>query len=67
MLDPGITVVAQDPARMGQLAAELLLRRVAGDRRPSEHIRLQTRLIVRGSGEIPAGVPAVRRKDNVSG
>jgi LacI family transcriptional regulator len=52
VLDPGITVVAQDPATMGQLAAELLLRRVAGDERPQQHVRLQTRLIPRGSGEI---------------
>ncbi len=53
VLDPGITVVAQDPATMGRLAAELLLRRVAGDEAPHEHIRLPTRLIVRGSGELP--------------
>ena len=57
VLDPGITVVAQDPATMGQLAAELLLRRVAGDDRPHQHIRLQTRLVVRGSGEIPGPFP----------
>ena len=52
VLDPGITVIAQDPAAMGQLAAELLLRRVSGDERPTQHIRLETRLIARGSGEI---------------
>lgn len=53
VLDPGITVIAQDPAAMGQLAAELLLRRVAGDDRPTQHVQLETRLIERGSGEIP--------------
>ncbi|KQX08559.1 MULTISPECIES: LacI family DNA-binding transcriptional regulator [unclassified Leifsonia] len=53
VLDPGITVIAQDPAAMGQLAAELLLRRVSGDDRPTQHIQLETRLIERGSGEIP--------------
>ncbi|WP_022891304.1 LacI family DNA-binding transcriptional regulator [Agromyces subbeticus] len=52
VLDPGITVIAQDPAAMGQLAAELLLRRVSGDDRPTQHIQLETRLIARGSGEI---------------
>ncbi|THG34592.1 LacI family transcriptional regulator [Glaciibacter flavus] len=53
VLDPAITVIAQDPAAMGQLAAELLLRRVSGDERPTQHVRLETRLIARGSGEMP--------------
>jgi LacI family transcriptional regulator len=61
VLDPGITVVAQDPATMGQLAAELLLRRVAGDDRPRQHIKLETRLIERGSGELPGPFPPARR------
>lgn len=51
VLDPGITVVAQDPATMGRLAAELLFRRIAGDRSPPEQVRLETVLIARGSGE----------------
>lgn len=52
VLRPGITVIAQDVEAMGQTAAELLLRRLAGDRRPATQVTLGTRLIVRGSGEI---------------
>jgi LacI family transcriptional regulator len=46
--------VAQDVARLGRAAAELLFRRLAGDRGPAERIEVTTRLIQRGSGEIPA-------------
>ena len=53
MLDPGITVVAQDVARLGRVAAELLFRRLAGDRGPAERIEVVTQLIQRGSGELP--------------
>jgi LacI family transcriptional regulator len=54
LLEPGITVMAQDPAAMGRAAAELLFRRIDGDRSPSVHDVIPTRLITRGSGEIPA-------------
>jgi LacI family transcriptional regulator len=53
LLTPGISVVAQDPAEMGRIAAGLLFRRLAGDRGQTRRIELATRLIVRGSGEIP--------------
>ena len=53
LLSPGITVVAQDPAEMGRIATELLFRRLAGEGGPAQRIELPTRLIVRGSGEIP--------------
>jgi LacI family transcriptional regulator len=52
MLDPGITVIAQDPASMGRTAAELLFRRLDGDAAPTVHQIIPTRLIERGSGEI---------------
>lgn len=52
LLTPGITVVAQDVTRLGRLAAELLFRRLKGDRGPAEHTEVPTRLITRGSGEI---------------
>jgi LacI family transcriptional regulator len=57
LLDPGVTVVAQDPAAIGRLAAETLFRRLDGDRSPSTVQVVPTQLIVRGSGEIgpPAG------------
>src|SRR6202011_1648705 len=37
LLDPGITVIAQDPAAMGTSAAELHYRRLDGHRSPSVH------------------------------
>jgi LacI family transcriptional regulator len=52
LLDPGITVVAQDPTAMGRTAAEMLFRRLDGDRSPSVHNVVPTRLISRGSGEV---------------
>jgi LacI family transcriptional regulator len=52
MLDPGITVIAQDPAAMGTTAAELLFSRLDGDQSPTAHRVIPTRLIARGSGEI---------------
>jgi len=52
LLEPGITVMAQDPAAMGRAAAELLFRRIDGDPSASVHEVIPTRLITRGSGEI---------------
>jgi LacI family transcriptional regulator len=52
LLEPGITVVAQDPAALGRTAVELLFRRIDGDRSPSIHEVVPTRLIERGSGEL---------------
>jgi LacI family transcriptional regulator len=58
MLDPGITVVAQDPYAMGRAAAELLFARLDGYAGPSQHRTISTRLIIRGSGEIHSGPSA---------
>ncbi len=52
LLEPGITVIAQDPSTMGRKAAAQLFRRIDGDRSPSVHLVVPTRLITRGSGEI---------------
>ncbi len=52
LLEPGLTVVAQDPAAMGAAASELLFRRMDGDTGPTQIRVIPTRLIVRGSGEI---------------
>lgn len=52
LLDPGVTVVAQEPSRIGEIAATLLFRRVAGDRGPTIRHVVETTLIPRGSGEI---------------
>jgi LacI family transcriptional regulator len=52
-----ITVVAHSPAEMGRQAAELLCRRLDGDRSPPQRIVLPTRLIPRGSGELSPWSP----------
>ncbi|MGX6606045.1 LacI family DNA-binding transcriptional regulator [Micromonosporaceae bacterium Da 78-11] len=52
LLEPAITVVAQDPARMGRTAAEALFERIDGRDDPPREIRIPTTLIPRGSGEI---------------
>jgi len=52
LLDPGITVVAQNPQRIGELAAERILARIDGDRTPVNTYIVPTELIARGSGEI---------------
>jgi LacI family transcriptional regulator len=54
LLEPAVTVVAQDPVTMGRTAAEILFRRLDGDDSPPEHIVVDVELITRGSGEIPA-------------
>ncbi|MFF5080479.1 substrate-binding domain-containing protein [Actinoplanes sp. NPDC000266] len=52
LLDPAVTVVAQDPARMGRTAATALFERIEGHTGPPREIRIPTTLIPRGSGEI---------------
>lgn len=54
LLVPGISVVAQDPAEIGRLAAERLFARIDGDDSAAETITVPSRLIERGSGEILA-------------
>jgi LacI family transcriptional regulator len=53
LLDPPVTVVAQDVTAIGTLAAQILFRRIDGDTtEPKMHV-VPSRLITRGSGEIP--------------
>jgi len=52
LLDPGITVVAEDMAEMGRVAAELLFGRLAGATGPGRRTEVRTRLVARGSGEL---------------
>lgn len=61
LLDPPVTVVAQDPATMGRLGAELLFGRIRGFAgRPQRRV-VATRLLLRGSGEIRPDRQAARR------
>ncbi|WP_433855035.1 LacI family DNA-binding transcriptional regulator [Streptomyces kronopolitis] len=53
LVRPAITVVTQDPADMGRTAAGLLFRRLDGIEDPPRSTQIPTRLIARGSGEIP--------------
>ena len=53
MMEPGITVIAQHPDRIGKLAAERLLARMDGDDSAPQTYVVPSELIVRGSGELP--------------
>jgi LacI family transcriptional regulator len=54
-LEPPLTVIAQDPATLGAVAARTVLARLDGDRtRPRAEV-VPTRLVPRGSGELPPG------------
>lgn len=54
LMQPAITVVAQDLQQIGHLAAETLFTRVDGDESPYTTAVTPTRLTPRGSGEIRA-------------
>ncbi len=53
LLSPPVTVVAQDPALLGRTAADLLFRRLEGADDAPHRVALRTRLVRRGSGELP--------------
>jgi LacI family transcriptional regulator len=55
-----VTVVAQDPGELGRQAAELLFQRMDGDSAPSRRIVIPTRLLQRGSGELPPAAAIAR-------
>src|SRR5438270_4397839 len=52
MVEPAISVVAQDPQALGRAAAELLFRRLDGEAGAAVHRVIPVTLIARGSGEI---------------
>jgi len=51
ILEPALTVVAQDPAAIGVAAGRTALARLDGDRGPARTTVIDTRLVIRGSGE----------------
>jgi LacI family transcriptional regulator len=53
VVEPGLTVLAQDPVGLGRAAAELLFSRLDGAGGPSQQVVLEPTLIARGSGELP--------------
>jgi LacI family transcriptional regulator len=52
VVEPGLTVLAQDPVALGRTAAELLFSRLDGFHGPSREIVLPAVLVKRGSGEL---------------
>ena len=52
MIEPGLTVVAQDAHELGRLTAELLFARLDGESGPSRRVEVPTQLVERGSGEL---------------
>jgi LacI family transcriptional regulator len=52
LLEPGVTVVAQNPQEIGRIAAERVFARLDGDDSAAVRTVVPTRLIARGSGEI---------------
>jgi len=54
LLQPALTVVAQDTATIGRTAVELLRKRIADPSRPVETVVVPLELKIRGSGELRA-------------
>lgn len=53
IIEPGITVVAQDPYAMGRIAAERVFARLDGEAGDARTEIVPVTLVTRGSGEIP--------------
>jgi LacI family transcriptional regulator len=52
LLDPALTLVAQDVVGLGSRAAQLLCERLDASTEPTQHVVLPPTLTIRGSGEI---------------
>lgn len=52
LMEPGVTVIAQDPKKIGQIAAERLFARIDGSGEEPQTYVVPTTLIARGSGEL---------------
>jgi LacI family transcriptional regulator len=55
VVEPGLTVMAQDPGALGRSAAELLFSRLDGYDGPSRRVVHPATLVERGSGELAPG------------
>jgi LacI family transcriptional regulator len=53
LVEPAVTVIAQDPAAMGRAAARALFERIDGHTGAPREYWIPTTLIRRGSGELP--------------
>jgi LacI family transcriptional regulator len=54
VLEPALTVVRQDVARIGASVGDLLFRRLDGDTAEPRQLVISPTLVARGSGELPA-------------
>jgi LacI family transcriptional regulator, galactose operon repressor len=61
LLEPAVTVLAQDPWAIGRQAATTLFARLDGSTAPTRTHVIPVSLIERGSGELPGPHPAGRR------
>jgi len=59
VMDPPLTVIEQDPGAIGRLATEQVFSRLAGSPSTVKDIVVPTRLVPRGSGEIPGPYQAL--------
>lgn len=62
LVDPPVSVVAQDPAEMGRRAAQILFERIDGKTGAAEKVTIPVTLIIRGSGELPIAEEALRAR-----
>ena len=56
LLDPGITVIAQDPPALGELAAQLLLHRMGDPQGSPEVVEVPTNMLTRAPGRFHLGM-----------
>jgi len=61
LVDPSVTVVAQQPVALGRRAAELLFERIDGYTGAGRTVVVDTDLIVRESSEVAAAAPPPAR------
>jgi LacI family transcriptional regulator len=52
-LDPALSVIVQQPLELGRVAARMLFERIEHPDAPARRIVVPTRLVARGSGELP--------------
>ncbi len=56
-MSPPLTTIRQPLAEMGKMAANILLRLIAGQQLESNHVELSTSLVVRESCALPRNGP----------
>lgn len=62
VIEPGVSIVAQDPVQIGRQAAAMLFARIDGDTSPARTVVVPTQLIQRGSGELPPSDGVTNRR-----